>query len=285
MKKDIIILGLIASFALFMSSCHPFRERVRGHGNSIEVFTNIDARNIDKIEVDGSVDVEIVPSNDPAISITAQENIIDHIEIKIFGNVAKVSYRSNVNITTTDITKVTFFITQIKAITINGSGDAICYSGFPPHQAINLKINGSGDIDIFGINCEALNVLINGSGDLEAENIDCGNLDVSVNGSGNVDFNNFGCESLSTKIDGSGDVHYRGVTNAHSIIIKGSGDIDAYNLNSQFSHFNIYGSGNSYLKVSNALSGKISGSGSIYYKGDPLLDVISTGSGKIVKKY
>ena len=63
--------------------------------------------------------------------------------------------------------------------------------------------------------------------------------------------------------------------------VKGSGDVDAFDLQTRNSSVVITGSGNSRVSAADKLQAKITGSGDVLYKGHPQISQSITGSGKV----
>lgn len=109
----------------------------------------------------------------------------------------------------------------------------------------------------------------------------------TLNGSGNVDIRSgFDQERFDAKISGSGKIKSTGskyfVMDAD---INGSGDINTEGSEIEKVYANISGSGTLYVKVNQYLQVDISGSGKVYYSGNPgeVKQDIS-GSGEIRKR-
>ncbi len=69
---------------------------------------------------------------------------------------------------------------------------------------------------------------------------------------------------------------------ASSLFLSGIGNIDAYGLDLTEAAVFLNGNGNIKVRVSEKLTGLLSGNGNVYYKGDPEIDLPVTGSGLIV---
>jgi hypothetical protein len=67
-----------------------------------------------------------------------------------------------------------------------------------------------------------------------------------------------------------------------SAAVHGSGDVRAFNLQSQQTTAEIYGSGNVETAVSSSLKTAVHGSGDVRYKGSPAVNTESHGSGSVV---
>jgi hypothetical protein len=131
---------------------------------------------------------------------------------------------------------------------------------FESIQAIGLS--GSGDIvgkDI--IKSDTFEVAVSGSGDMDLE------LDV---------------QKMEAAVSGSGDMDLKGTATNFEAAVAGSGDIDGINLKTEKAAVRVSGSGGITITVLNELDAKVSGSGSVRYKGSPAKeDVKVSGSGTV----
>ena len=126
------------------------------------------------------------------------------------------------------------------------------------------KVSVAGSGSIFGestVYSDRLTVELTGSGEIE--------LDVET-------------KHLESIISGSGEIRLRGSAKALRHTISGSGDLSAFNLETERSDIKIKGSGNCELSASNQLNVLISGSGTVFYRGDPgTVSQEVAGSGKV----
>ncbi len=124
---------------------------------------------------------------------------------------------------------------------------------------------------------------LTGSGMISGDNIEGDELKVELTGSGLIDLRGLNVGLLDALITGSGEMIFWGETVDADLDITGSGMIKAFNLESVNCIANISGSGNMEIKVEKQLTAYISGSGNIYYKGNPpSLSVEVTGSGSVI---
>lgn len=124
-----------------------------------------------------------------------------------------------------------------------------------------LNLNGSGNISVYSaIKLPILEVDVNGSGNI--------NLDVET-------------KELETNINGSGNIYLSGTTNNLEAYINGSGDIDAFDLAAVNADVNINGSGKCKVWALDFLTIEISGSGDVWYIGNPNVNSSITGSGSV----
>ena len=125
---------------------------------------------------------------------------------------------------------------------------------------------------------------LSGSGKVIGESMfKTDDLELSVSGSGNLELD-IDADEVESGISGSGDIELSGRANSHRVSISGSGKLTADDLETGTYHIQISGSGSCRIYASKEIDASVSGSGSIYYKGEPDKVYSSTsGSGKIRK--
>ena len=110
------------------------------------------------------------------------------------------------------------------------------------------------------------------------------NLEVLKNtGSGNMTVSGFdGLTSMVIDNEGSGNVSFTGSGTSLTLKNSGSGSFQGFNFIIEDCTVANSGSGDCEINCTDTLGGSNSGSGSVFYKGNPSLDVTSTGSGQVV---
>jgi hypothetical protein len=127
-------------------------------------------------------------------------------------------------------------------------------------------------------------LVVSGSGSIEGQNtIRSQDMYVAVSGSGDMDID-VRATNLEGRISGSGNLDLKGNTEDFDVRISGSGNVDAEDLSTANCEVRISGSGNCRVEVTNSLDSRVSGSGNVYYKGNPdKVNNSSSGSGSIRK--
>lgn len=125
---------------------------------------------------------------------------------------------------------------------------------------------------------------VSGSGSLTAEGVqNVDNFSAGLSGSGDIKIK-VNAKNTSIGVSGSGDIQISGKTSNLEIGISGSADVEASNLEAENVTVGVSGSGNSKVWATKSLKGSVSGSGDIYYKGNPdVVDVHASGSGDLRK--
>jgi hypothetical protein len=236
MKKTIILL--IALTILALSSCHdPFHSCIRGNGNVISEIRNPDS--FYKIESEGDYNVFITQDTIDEVRVSAEENIMQYISTRSNGNKLTIKTPGSRCINNSEPINIYIKTTNISEV----------------------RLDGSGFINIENVNTNYLKLDISGSGDIN------GSIDVS---------------ELESKISGSGEIMLDGFCNESFYDISGSGKIRSYNLEQNKCFADISGSGNMYVFVNDLLDVRITGSGNCYYTGNPTVNLSITGSGSVI---
>ncbi|MDW5550070.1 head GIN domain-containing protein [Methanosarcina sp.] len=132
---------------------------------------------------------------------------------------------------------------------------------------------------------EVRSLSLSGSGDITGTMpISSENLDLTITGSGDIELET-NTSSLKSLISGSGDILLKGNASSHEIDIGGSGNIDALELRTEVTRVSIRGSGNANVYADRKLDTNISGSGNVFYEGNPEeFNMQVSGSGEVKSK-
>jgi hypothetical protein len=126
-------------------------------------------------------------------------------------------------------------------------------------------------------------IITSGSGDISGNGIikNANQIDFNLSGSGDVDAQ-VDAPSIKVTGSGSGNIKLAGRTKDFNCKVSGSGDVNCGNLQSENTEITISGSGNAHVFASVHLVARTSGSGDIYYLGNPQSPEIHTsGSGTV----
>ncbi|MDP2068816.1 MAG: head GIN domain-containing protein [Lutibacter sp.] len=236
MKTLISILTLlIVSVNL---NAQVFTKNIKGNANIKTEKRSVS--DYDKISVAGSFDVKLVKGKEGAISIIADENLMEYIETEVENGHLKIQPKKGYQLKATKTILITVPFEMIDAISLAGSGNVrstdvlnaadlnlnLAGSGGMdlPVSIKNLKaqIAGSGNIKLSG-NAEVLRCEIAGSGNLNGDGLKATASHINIAGSGNVNIH--AVSEIHAKIVGSGDVIYTGNPGIEKLKSVGSGSI------------------------------------------------------------
>lgn len=229
-------------FPLISSAQWDSREKIKGNGN--DTTKNISTGNYDGVRVTGFFDVDLVAGDEGKITVKAEENLVQYLEIKLDGNMLKIGVEKGIYLVPSHghEIRITVPFESLNEVSLSGSGDVRTKN---PIKASDFKttLSGSGDIRL----------------DLNAKQV-------------------------TSEVTGSGDMTLKGKADTIKCEVTGSGDMNALALESNNAYAKVTGSGDCKVNSSDFLEARVVGSGDIHYFGDPKKkDTKVTGSGDITK--
>lgn len=174
-----------------------------------------------RIRVEGSTDVEVTSGATQAVTVTADDNLIDRVTTRVDDGVLVIGTKSG-NYDFRSGPKVKVACASLAGISIVGSAD-VRVDGLAA-DAFQVSINGSGEARIAG-KAQRFEVTVNGSGDVRAFDLATDDVSVSISGSGSAHVQ--AVARISASVAGSGDVRYRGAPKDVQRTIAGSGTVEA----------------------------------------------------------
>ena len=234
----IILALLVTSTSL---NAQFSNKKIKGNGNIIT--TDRSVSDFDKIGIAGSFDVILKKGNEGAISIQADENLMEYIITEVKDGQLKIKPKKGHQLKSTKTIQITVSFNDLEEVSLAGSGDVTTSDAINASD-LKLSLAGSGDMNL-KVSTKHLTSKIAGSGNISL-NGDTDEFSCSIAGSGNLNGYDLKATIAIAKIAGSGNIKVNAVSEIHAKI-AGSG--------------NVYYTGNPEVEKSNAL-----GSGSLKKK-------------------
>lgn len=231
--------AVLATVALLLAGPALARETLVGSGKMATESRQATGFTHLGIAVPGKV--QLTQGNTESVTITADDNVLPHIETLVDKGALKVRFRNDRDLSVRNVTiTVVVNARELDGISIGGSADVTASAIKSPKLALNIggsgnvkvasvdasevavRIGGSGDVSIGGGRTETLSVSIGGSGELKAPKLESKRAKVTVAGSGDASV--WVRETLKVTVAGSGDVRYYGDPKVDRAVV-GSGDV------------------------------------------------------------
>jgi hypothetical protein len=308
----IMILFIMPISCMFSSAYVP----IKGSGDPVD--KNFKVSDFHGIDVSSGFDVILVQGNSEDLTITAQENLFDHITVKVEQGILKIYTERGLMATKPMKARISF--KSIDNLKVSGGGDVKCETIIEV-QGLDVNISGGGDLSSV-INTDELicnisgggdaeidgkiknyNIVLSGGGDLNS-NVDAGIIDCSVSGGGDLTLKckenvkdayvstrgggditlEIIVEKLKCAVAGGGDATLTGQATSLEIEMSGGGNVYANDFKTQTTTFNVSGGSDIHISVSKELNGNISGGGDVYYSGNPDMVTVDAKGGSEVHK-
>lgn len=211
---------------------------VTGSGNIVSESREVSG--FDEVVLAGSGNLTITQGDGEALTVEADDNLMDLIETEVRNGVLYLGFKSGANIINTSrAVQYQLTVDDLSELTISGSGNvsaeslvsddfSLNVSGSGEAQIdrltaseISIEISGSGDVDIVGA-VEEQSITVSGSGNYRAGDLVSENVTVRISGSGNATV--WVAEMLDVVVSGSGNVEYYGTPRVNQQV-SGSGNI------------------------------------------------------------
>ncbi|MEP2935700.1 MAG: head GIN domain-containing protein [Gilvibacter sp.] len=235
MKATILVICVL--FSTNATAQWGKNKKIKGNGN---VTTDTrSTSDYDGVSVVGPMDVFLVKGSEGNISIEADSNFMEYLEVETDGDMLVVRVKKGYNLNSKNPIKITVPFNSIDEVKLVGSGDvmtkdtintdsfeaSLVGSGDVVLDVVAnetiIRLTGSGDMDLSGSAGE-LEMKLSGSGDIDGDDFKATNAEVYVSGSGDINVNVSG--NLKARVNGSGDIHYSGNPTVDKKV-SGSGDI------------------------------------------------------------
>jgi hypothetical protein len=222
-----------------------------------------------------------------SVVLEGDKEILDKIETDVDGNKLTIGRQDKWHWNDwgwRDEKRITVYVTvtNLEGIGVSGSGDVVGTGKFSTGN-LELKVSGSGSLEIEADAKGEVTADVSGSGDLSVKG-SCQSFDSGVSGSGKVNVSATITGKADISVSGSGKVVASGTAQQIKATISGSGKVLASELEVSKCEVRISGSGDVEINVKDAIDANISGSGSVTYKGNPSqVNSHSSGSGHVRK--
>lgn len=237
MKKLFFLLALAAMitpvFTLAQSETRTLS--VRGSYNGIAVGGS------------HTVDFTIGPAGQP-VTVTGEAEDLDNLEIYVKDKTLHIKFRKGYTSKTGSRVNVSVQNPELKEASVGGSG--------------LLNITGGMKADNTGLS-------VGGSGTICADRVEGKRAEFNIGGSGKVICRNVDVEKAEASVGGSGHIEIGGKADKMEATVGGSGSVDARELTVASAEITVAGSGTVYTHCTRKISATVTGSGRVYYSGDP----------------
>lgn len=240
--KTLKLILILATTGILVQSCTKGGGIWAIQGEGSTITETRTAKDFSSISLNCEGDIQYVQDSVYLVQISAQKNILAVMETKVVENELRISFRREVR-----------RHNEIKIIVHS------------PYMN-GLSINGSGNI--------------NAQGTIQTQNIG-----LYISGSGNIIIPTLNSTYVDSKISGSGNINIKGgVGSRVSFLISGSGSVNSFNstMVCKDATVKISGSGDVTINATDNLDVNITGSGNVRYKGNPVIRIEDSGSGKLI---
>jgi len=225
----------IAAFVLTSLTSCEYVYYERGSGDMIT--KNYDLESYNEVELVGDYEVVLIQSDQERLEIEADDNLMDDIEVDVFGKTLRVESR---RIRSRKGIRLEIYYKEIEGLHAGGAMDLTSRNPIRAKffdlglsgagavrlefegEKLELQVSGAGDVELSG-NTRDLEVRMSGAGGLDAFDLRAEYARVRISGVGGAEV--YVTKELDANISGMGDITYRGNPTVVDKDVSGLGTI------------------------------------------------------------
>ena len=258
MRKFVIsaILAVMLVTSISLSGC-VLGKVITGSKNL--VTEEFDFSDFTRVEVGSAFEVEITQSSSYSVSITADDNLFDFVQVSTDGKTLKIRLKSGYNyLSTTTRAKIT--MPELYGLGLSGAA-----------KGVVIGFNSSGDFELGLSGASSLNMSDMSSGDIRIGLSGASRVTGDITASGDAQFNLSGASKLEL------------IGSANDVLIRASGasSLELAEFPADNIDVSLSGASNATVNLDGRLDAGLSGASNLRYIGEPTIGNldISGGSG------
>ena len=206
---------------LMMTSCGFSSTYIPVKGNGEPVDKNYKVSDFHGIDVSSGFDVILIQGNSEEVTLTMQENLFEHITVKVDQGILMI-YAEKGLISTRPM-KARISYKSIDNLKVSGGGDTEAETPINVPK-LDVNISGGGDLTLkCKEKADEANIVISGGGNLNASNLQTETVSFTVSGGSDINVN--ASKELKGTISGGGDVYYSGNPGLVDIDARGGSEV------------------------------------------------------------
>ena len=235
----VAILGLILTGC--SCKCGGSGEGIVGSG--IVITEERTVSGVSAVTVANQGDLVIEFGDTERLVIEAEDNLIEHIDVKVSGGSLTIRTKPGVgSLRNNEAIRYHLTVRKLTALTATSAGDIEAPAIEAEH--FSIRASSAGDVMIEALRAKSLNASLSSAGDV-------------VIGGGFVD--------------------------EQTVTVSSAGDYDAPEMESLRARVTVSSAGDATVWVAEELSGSVSSVGDLRYLGDPRVDVQRSSHGKVIQ--
>ena len=256
--KRIVVVALVAALLTLVFSVGCELVEMTGSGD-LET-KEFDFSDFTRVEVGSAFEVKVDQSDSYSVSVTADDNLFDRIEVSKQGSTLKIDVKRATLLRATLEAEIT--MPELRGVDLSGATHGTM-SGFSSTENLDIELSGASSLDMVEMSAGDVKLRISGasraSGDVAA---------------GDVEFD----------LSGASTVELQG--SAGDIVVDGSGasrvKLGGFSVNN--ADVNLSGASTGTVNLDGTLDADLSGASKLSYIGQPTMGTINTSGASTIGK-
>ena len=254
MRKSIMLIAVMLLVVLLVPGCFGI---ITGSGN-LET-QEFDYSDFTRVEVGYALEVEVIQSSSFSISITADDNIFNYMDVSKSGETLKIRLKSGYSYTSyTAIAEIT--MPELYRLDFSGATHG-SVQGFSSSHDFGLELSGASSLDIADM----------AAGDIKFEVSGASHLTGSIT-----------ADDAEFDISGASSVTLSGSANDLDANVSGASRLEIEDFPVHNADVNLSGASSGTINMDGTLDANLSGASHLYYIGEPTLGSLDISGGSTI---
>lgn len=278
MKKiTLIVIVLVLITTVMLAGCDAIfttsGDGEKGSGNlETRQFNFTDFTEVD---IGSAFSYEINRADNFSVSITADDNIFEHIQVEQDGKTLRIGLEPFLNFGSITL-KADITMPRLNGLESSGAtrGTVI---GFNSGDNLDLEVSGASKVDFADINTGDIDGNISGASKLEGK-ITTGNIVLEITGAGDI-YCELNAENVELEVSGASTVKFDGSGNDIIVDASGASRIKLGGYSVINADISMSGASSCNINVSDSLNFNLSGASKLEYSGQPTISSFEISGG------
>jgi hypothetical protein len=214
-----------------------------------------------KVEVSSAFEFEISQSSSYSISITADDNVIEKVQVTKEGDTLKIGLNRIIGLGSVTL-KAAVTMPQLRGLDISGASRGTVYN-FSSTENLDVGVSGASSLDLVDISAGDVKCEVSGASKITGD-ITAADADFDVSGASTVQLEG---SAIDIVVDASGASRFK---------------LAAFPINN--ATVALSGASSGTVNLDGRLDADLSGASKLDYIGEPTMDTINTSGGSTLSK-
>lgn len=258
--SKLVSLGLVAGSLLAVTGCSLIDvQDVSGSGR-LET-AEFALSGFDEVDISRGYDVRIEPGAEHAVTVTADDNVLEHLEVEVVGDRLRLDVDDGVNLDATLSALIT--LPALEHVVLHGGVEA---------DLAAMTTAGELELDLTG-GCE-----------LRCSGVAAGTLRADLSGGSDVACSGFTADGLLADLDGNSSLRLSGEAATAELEGRGNSRFALEGLDLAGASVRLSGNSTADLAVSGVLEADLENLSTLRYAGEPVLGAVDVDQSSAIEQ-
>ena len=195
-----LLLGALSLPLIAATGCNRYLGEIDGSGipETIDVAADND---FDQLELSHGFDVDVVVTDGPpSIEVTVDDNLVDHLEVEVRGDVLEVGFDNRSSYDFDVEPTATISMPSLDRIDLSGAVTADV-AGIKAAEAIEVDASGASDLSL-NVRVDSLTIDASGASNVDVDGR-AEDVQIDASGASNVDLGSLGANGATVDLSGA----------------------------------------------------------------------------------